>query len=159
MLSVVFMVNSLKCLKLNQNAYTSHILCTWSVWAYASMCIYCYTLSTTPLRTFLHSDWYTPEAPIFFFAFPTLCCNSSFSQGEFSCRKEVFLSTLVYAWWVHLPTRRRDFEISRFLYQGGCVIWSCWSLGEILGRDRGRKIEPFGAFASCVKLFASFWRN
>jgi hypothetical protein len=25
--------------------------------------------------------------------------------------------------------------------------------------DRRRKIEPFGAFASCVEPFASFWRN
>ena len=25
--------------------------------------------------------------------------------------------------------------------------------------DRGRKIEPFGAFVSCVEPFASFWRN
>jgi hypothetical protein len=57
MLSVVFVVNTfLKCLKLNQNAYTSHILCIWSIWASASTCIYCFTLSTTPLRTFLHFD-------------------------------------------------------------------------------------------------------
>lgn len=53
MLSVVFVVNtSLKCLKLNQNTYTSHILCICPVWASASTCIYCCTLSTTPLRAF-----------------------------------------------------------------------------------------------------------
>ena len=57
---------------------------------------YSYTHRTTPLRAFLHSDWYTPEAPAFS-PFPTLCYISASSQGEFSCRGEVFLSTLVCA--------------------------------------------------------------
>jgi hypothetical protein len=53
MLSVVFVVNtSLKCLKLNQNTYTSHILCICPVWPSASTCIYCCILSTAPLRAF-----------------------------------------------------------------------------------------------------------
>jgi hypothetical protein len=74
-----------------------------------------------------------------------------------------------------LSTRGRDFEISRFLYQGG-EIWSfglpliqrgemCYLELLVSGRDfleycdRGSKIEPFGAFASCVEPFASFGRN
>ena len=111
------MNTSLKCLKMNQNAYTSHILCIWSVWAFASMCIYCCTKSTTPLRAFLHSDWYTPEAPTFS-PFSPIFCISAFSQGEFSCQGGVFVSTLNCAWWIHLSTRGRDFEIFGLLTRG-----------------------------------------
>jgi hypothetical protein len=37
-------------------------LCIWSVWVFASTCIYCCTHSIAPLRAFLHSDWCTAEA-------------------------------------------------------------------------------------------------
>ena len=82
MLSVVFVVNiSLKCLKLIQNTYTSHILCICLVWASASTCIYCCTLSTAPLRAFFTVCWYTPEAHAFSL-FHTLCCIYVFFSGE-----------------------------------------------------------------------------
>jgi hypothetical protein len=59
------MVNfSFDMLKTKSNAYSSHILCIWSVWASVSTCIYCCTHGTTPLRAFLHFDCYTPKAPI-----------------------------------------------------------------------------------------------
>jgi hypothetical protein len=66
----------------------------------------------------------------------------------------------------------RDFEISRFLYQGGdflsfrlpliqggdmCYLELLVSRGDFWEYcDRVRRVEPFGAFASCVEPFASF---
>ncbi|WP_220095278.1 hypothetical protein, partial [Acinetobacter bereziniae] len=51
--------------------------------------IYCCTVSTAPLSAFLHSDWYTPEAPAFFsiflpsFAFLHFLRGSCLVEGEF----------------------------------------------------------------------------
>jgi hypothetical protein len=75
----------------------------------------------------------------------------------------------------------RDFEIFRILRFFGssvkgekfglsvflsfkverCVIWSYWSLREILGsiETGGGDLSRFELFASCVEPFASFWRN
>jgi hypothetical protein len=151
-LSAVFVVNtSLKWLKLNQNAYTSHILCIWSVWASASTCIYCCTLSTTPLRTFLHSNWYTHEAPAFS-PFPTLCCISAFSKGEFSCRGEFFISTLICAWWVHLSTRG---EILRF--PGSSIKGEKFCLLGFLS-SKGRDVL-FGAVGLWERFLRVLWQG
>jgi hypothetical protein len=45
--------------------------------------------------------------------------------------------------------------------RGGDVLFGVVGLWERFLEycDRGRKIEPFRAFASCVESFASFWRN
>jgi hypothetical protein len=80
-------------LKLNQNAYTSHILCICAVSVFSSTCIYCCTHSTTRLRAFLHSHWYTPEA-LGFSPFSSLFCTSAFSQGG-SLVKGEFLPSFV----------------------------------------------------------------
>jgi hypothetical protein len=93
-------------LKTKSKFFTSHILWIWSVCAFASTCIYCCTHSTWPLRAFLH---YTSKAPVFFSVFPSYI--SAFSQAEFSYQGGVSISTLVYAWWVHLSTRGINFEI------------------------------------------------
>jgi hypothetical protein len=117
----------LNCLKLNQIVYTSHILCIWLVLAFASTCIYCCTHNTSPLRAFLHSDWYTPEAP----AYSPFFCISAFSQGKFSCQGEVSVSTHLCVWWVHLSTRGRDFEVLASK-QGGEIF----ALGEWFRKGR-----------------------
>jgi hypothetical protein len=153
MLSVVFVVNtSLKCLKLNQNAYTSHILCIWSVWASASTHIYCCTLTTTPLRIFLNSNWYTPEVPAFS-PFPTLCCISTFSQGEFSCRGEVFslypclclMSSLV-----NKGERFWDFSVP--LSRGRNLVFRASS------HPKGRDVL-FGAIGLWERFFRVLWQG
>jgi hypothetical protein len=138
MLSVVFAVNtSLKCLKLNQNTYTSHILCIWPVWASASTCIYCCTLSTSPLRAFFIL-WlvYSWSSCIFSISYSLL--HFCFSLRGVLLSRESF-SFYPCLWLISsLVNKGIDFEISRFLYLGGefclsgflsfkrarCVIWS-----------------------------------
>jgi hypothetical protein len=96
--------------------------------------IYCCTVSTTPLRVFFHSDWYTHEAPTSSHI-PSFLCSSAFSQEEFSYRGELFFLPLFVLdeficeqggeilRFSGSSITGRDFEISWFLYRGG-QIWS-----------------------------------
>jgi hypothetical protein len=66
-----------------------------------------------------------------------------------------------------LVKRGRDFAIFSLLTRGrvfvhfGLLLFpsskgEISTLGECFDRER---FEPFGAFASCIEPFASFWRN
>jgi hypothetical protein len=59
----------LELLKLDQNCLSVIFCLTWSVWAFASTCICCYTHITVPVRASFQSDCYTPEASAFLHPF------------------------------------------------------------------------------------------
>jgi hypothetical protein len=94
MLSVVFVVNtSLKCLKLNQNTYTSHT-CAYDQFEHLLARAFIDAhLAQHHLEHFLDSDWYTPEAHAFFSISYSLL-HFCFFLGWFFCQGGVFFSTL-----------------------------------------------------------------
>jgi hypothetical protein len=86
----------LNCLKLIQTCLIVIFCFTWSVWAYASTCTYCYTHMTAPTRASFQSDCYNSWS---------FCISASFAFMT-CCKGE--LQSLVLAWCVHVLTRGRD---------------------------------------------------
>ena len=104
-------------LKLNKNAYTSHIFFIWSVWVFASTCIYYCTHSTTPLRAFF-MFWLLYSWSSCIFSTPFLLCifrGSSLVKGSFCLYPHLCLMS-------PFINKGRDFDFFGLLTRGDIFV-------------------------------------